>query len=54
MPLSVSLNDRFCPHCGGTIRFPIIDMHPVRVGNGILGECEVCGTQYVYKTKDKE
>lgn len=51
MPLYISLNNRRCPACGGTIRFPIEGVHPVRVGGGILGECEACGTQYIYKTK---
>lgn len=54
MPLHVSPNSFKCKHCGGQIRFPIVDMRPIKIGGGILGECDVCGTQFIFKKKKKE
>lgn len=55
MPLYVSKLGIYCRYCGGVIRFPIGENNkPIRVGCGILGECEVCGSQFRFSTKKKE
>lgn len=50
---SASPIDRRCPYCGGLIRFPMNNYQLIRFGGGFLGECEVCGSQFSFKTEKR-